>query len=98
MIRRFERERKLEVDEKVLIYVLSLIGKVKFADDWDETSYVVLEIPSLQMAKTTVKVVLRPCTQTSHYHSHACHLSHFLMLSRHISSKGLCDTEVQSSV
>ena len=39
------RENKLEVGEKFLIHALGLKGKVKIADDMEETPYIVLEVP-----------------------------------------------------
>ena len=39
------RESKLEVDDRVLIQALSLKGKVKIADDWEDMPYIVSEIP-----------------------------------------------------
>ena len=39
------RKGKLEVGDRVLIQALGLKGKVKIADDWEEMSYIVTEIP-----------------------------------------------------
>ena len=39
------RENKLKVGVKLLIHTLGPKGKVKIADDWEETPYIVLEVP-----------------------------------------------------
>ena len=49
------RESKLEVGDRVLIRALGLKGKVKIADDWEEMTYIVTEIPMQDIPEYKVR-------------------------------------------